>query len=240
MKAHFGIAENRDGSPGLARKSGSQEIIDGSAGAFIIRGSRDARDASVSVESQGAVLLISSGSHGSGSSLVLPFCRPFIEQMHQVRFGWFRMNGGGQQLRAHFRLFIFCRRKKLLFCASRAPPQWLECPPTRPEIALREFCSFCVFVHPPIGWSVLALGSKIPQCFCVFVHPQMNQLILLLFCASRAPPQWLECPPTRPEIALREFCSFCVFVHPLIGWSVLALGSNIPQCFCVFVHPQIG
>ena len=31
MKAHFGIAENRDGSPGLARKSGSQEIIDGSA-----------------------------------------------------------------------------------------------------------------------------------------------------------------------------------------------------------------
>ena len=84
----------------------SQEIIDGSAGAFIIRGSRDARDASVSVESQGAVLLISSGSHGSGSSLVLPFCRPFIEQMHQVRFGWFRMNGGGQQLRAHFRLFI--------------------------------------------------------------------------------------------------------------------------------------
>ena len=38
----------------------------------------------------------------------------------------------------------------------------------------------------------------------------MNQLILLLFCASRAPPQRLECPPTRPEIALREFRRFRV------------------------------
>ena len=54
MKAHLGIAENRDGS--LARKFGSQELIDGSAGAFIIQGSRDARDASVSVEFH-AVLL---------------------------------------------------------------------------------------------------------------------------------------------------------------------------------------
>ena len=111
MKAHFGIAENRDGSPGLARKSGSQEMIDGSAGAFIIRGSRDARDASVSVESQSAVLFIGSGIYGSCASLVLPFCRPFIEQKHQVRFGWFRMNGGGQQLRAHFKLFITRRRR---------------------------------------------------------------------------------------------------------------------------------
>ena len=36
----------------------------------------------------------------------------------------------------------------------------------------------------------------------------MNQLILPLFCTSRAPPQRLECPPTRPEIALRESRSF--------------------------------
>ena len=72
-------------------------MIDGSARAFIIRGSRDARDASLSVESQSAVLFIGSGTHGSCTSLVLPFCRPFIEQKHLVHFGWFRMNGSGQR-----------------------------------------------------------------------------------------------------------------------------------------------
>ena len=57
----------------------------------------------------------------------------------------------------------------------------------------------------------------------------MNQLILLLFCTSRAPPQRLECPPTRPEIALRESRSFfCVFVHPPIGWSVPPPGPKSP------------
>ena len=42
----------------------------------------------------------------------------------------------------------------------------------------------------------------------------MNQLILPLFCTSRAPPQRLECPPTRQEIALRESRSFLRFRAP--------------------------
>ena len=56
----------------------------------------------------------------------------------------------------------------------------------------------------------------------------MNQLILPLFCTSRAPPQRLECPPTRQEIALRESPVFCVFVHPPIGWSAPPPGPKSP------------
>ena len=86
----------------------------------------------------------------------------------------------------------------LLFCASRAPPQWLECPPTRPEIALREFCSFLCFCP----------SSNRLECPCTWLE---NSAVFLCF---RAPPNRLECLSTSTEIALREFRSFLWFRAP--------------------------
>ena len=134
------------------------------------------------------------------------------------------------------------RIPQLIFLCFRAPPNRLECPPTWPEIALREFRSFFVFSRtpqlagvsphlarnriaripqffcdPPIGWSVPPLGPK---------SPCANSAVFLCF---RAPPNRLECPPTWPRNRLARIPQFfCVFAHPPIDWSVPPLGPKSP------------
>ena len=93
MKLHLRIAQNCYRRPGLARELVSQEMIDRRAGFFIFRGSRDARDASVSVKPQGAVSFICSGSYRPRSAFVLPSLRPPVQKMNEVGLGRFSMHG---------------------------------------------------------------------------------------------------------------------------------------------------
>ena len=104
MKTHFGIGEDRDRGSSFAREQVLQKVIDGSAGAFIIRSSRDARDATVSVEAERQIsrrcqiprLSFALDDHSSS-------------RRTRFRFRRFRMNDGGLS-RVHFFHFIPQRR----------------------------------------------------------------------------------------------------------------------------------
>ena len=78
MNADLWIAQNRDGSPSSIWKLVFQKMVDGRARRFIVRGFGNSSDASVSVQTQGAVLFIGTRPESSSPTLVFPSRRPFV------------------------------------------------------------------------------------------------------------------------------------------------------------------
>ena len=69
----------------FARKAVSQKMIHGPADFFIIRGPRDASDAAMSVEAQRRILLECFRSTYRVPAFVLPFGRPAVQKMNEIR-----------------------------------------------------------------------------------------------------------------------------------------------------------
>ena len=102
----------------------------------------------------------------------------------------------------------------LFFTTSKPPfnPGRPLCTPPSAPLGPKSPCAnsavFCVFAHPPIGWSVFPLGPK-SSCansavFCVFAHPPIGWSVF----------------PLGPKSPCANSAVFCVFAHPSIGWSV--------------------